>query len=85
MKVEQKFMFTDTTPNIIKEEISKLDPKKASIENDIPTKILIGSRDIVCGHLSNIYNNSKNDHKYPRTLKLADVTPFHKKDETIVQ
>ena len=50
-------------PNIIKDEISKLDPKKASVENDIPTKMLIDSQDIVCDHLSNIYNNSKNDHK----------------------
>ena len=50
MKVEKEFMFTDTTPDITKEDTSKLDPHKASIENDIPTKILIGSRDIVCGH-----------------------------------
>ena len=44
----------DTTPHVMKNEINKLDPKKASVENDIPTKILIGSQDIVCGHLSHI-------------------------------
>ena len=82
VNVEIKFTFTDTTPNVIKHEIGKLDPRKASVENDIPTKILIGSRDIVCVHLSKIYNNSKNDHIYPQTLKLADVTPVHKKEET---
>ena len=48
----------------------------------MPTKILIGTQDIVCDHLSNIYNNSKNDHKHPKRLKLADVTPIHKKGET---
>ena len=82
VNVENTFIFTDTNPNIIKDEISKLDPKKASVENDIPTKILIDSQDIVCEHLSNIYNNSKNDHKYPQKLKLADVVPIHKKEET---
>ena len=50
----------------MKNEINKLDPKKASVENDIPTKILIRSQDIVCDHLSHIYNNSKNYHKYPK-------------------
>ena len=78
----EKFIFMDTTPHVMKNEINKLDPKKASVENDIPTKILIGSQDIVCGHLSQIYNNSKNHHKYPQILKLADVTPIHKKEET---
>ena len=76
------FTFTDTTPDVIKDEISKLDPKKASVQNDIPTKILIGSQDIVCDHLSNIYNNSKSDHIYPQALKLSDVIPIHKKEET---
>ena len=42
----KKITFTDTTPNVIKDEISKLDPKKASVKTT-PTKILIGSQDIV--------------------------------------
>ena len=54
-----------------------MDQKKASIENDIPTKILIGSGDIVCVHFSNIYN-------YPQSLKEADVTPIYKKEERIL-
>ena len=40
-------------------EIRKLDPGKACTENDIPTKILIESQDIVGDHLSKIYNTSK--------------------------
>ena len=65
-------------------EIRKLDPKKASMQNDIPTKILIGSNDIVSNYLSNIYNNSKKDHSYPLSLKVADVTPIHKAKERIL-
>ena len=80
INVENKFVFTNTTANAFKDEINKLDPSKAGIENDIPTKILISSSDIVCNHLLHIYNHTKNDNTYPRSLKLADVTPIHKKD-----
>ena len=71
VNVESKFIFTDTTPNNLKDEICKLDPKKASTENDIPTKMLIASRDIVGGHLSKICNISKGDANYPLSLKLT--------------
>ena len=36
--------------------------------------------EIVCNHLSHIYNYTKNDNAYPQSLKLADETPIHKKD-----
>ena len=35
-------------------------------------------------YLSNIYNNPKKDHKYPTSLKVADVTPLHKKTEKLL-
>ena len=52
--MEEKFLFNNTSPNDFKQNICKLDPGKASIENDIPTKILIGSGDIICNYLSNL-------------------------------
>ena len=79
--MEEKFLFNNTSPNDFKQNICKLDLRKASIENDIPTKILIGNGDIVCAYLSNIYNTSKEENKYPQSLKQADVTPIHKKEE----
>ena len=51
------------------------------VQNDIPTKILIKTNDIVSSQLSNFFNKSKNIQHYPTMLKLADVTPLHKKDE----
>ena len=78
VKMEEKFLFNNTSQNDFKQNICKLDPRKASIENDIPTKILIGSGDIVCAYLSNIYNTSKEENKYPQSLKQAGVTPIHK-------
>ena len=80
-EVENKFFFNDITTNNFKDELYKLDSKKASTENDIPTKILIKSGDIVRGHLTNIYNNSKRENKYPQSLTVADVTPIHKIEE----
>ena len=82
--ITNKFEFVDLTSDNIEVEIRKLDPKKASMQNDIPTKILIGSNDIVSNYLSNIYNNSKKDQCYPLSLKVADVTPIHKAKERIL-
>ena len=47
----------------------------------MPTKVLVGTDDIVSQYLSNIYNNSKNKQKYPISLKVAGVTPIHKAKE----
>ena len=80
VNVENMFLFTNTTANAFKDEINKLDPRKAGVENDIQAKILISISDIVCTHLSHIYNSTKNDNSYPQSLKLADVTPIHKKN-----
>ena len=63
------------TSQDFKKEISELNPNNAGIGNDIPAK------DIVSDYLSYIYNNTKQERKYPPSLKAADVTPIHKKDE----
>ena len=78
VKLENKFKFDNITEDEIYSKIRKLDPKKASMENDIPAKVLIGSNDIVSSYLSSIFNDSKNCQKYPTSLKVADVTPIHK-------
>ena len=83
VQVETKFEFRDTTEDDIFEKIRTLDPKKANIENDIPAEVLLGSNDIVCSYLANIYNSSKNSENYPDALKAADVTPIHKAKEKI--
>ena len=84
VKVENKFEFKDMTSDEIGSEIIRLKTKKASMENDIPTKVLKGSIDIVGPYLSNIYNNSKNTQIYPLSLKVADVTPIPKTKEKVL-
>jgi len=77
--IKEKFIFKNMTPEDITKRINDIDPRKASIENDIPAKILKGSNDIVSKHLSDIYNESKDDRNYPSSLKLGTVTPINKK------
>ena len=79
--MKDKFLFNEMISVDPKTEISELNPNKASTENDIPAKILIVSKDIVRYYLSNIYNDCEQDNKYPLSLKAADVTSIHKKDE----
>ena len=82
VNVQTKFKFNDVTEDEIYNSIKNLDPKKASVENDIPAKILIGANDIVSGYLTSMYNDSKNSQCYPTSMKRADVTPIHKEKAT---
>ena len=74
------FSFKDTT-QYFEKEILKLDTKKATPSNDIPTKMIVLAHDIISNHLSDQYNKSKNEQFYPDTLKSADVAAVHKNPE----
>ena len=69
----------DIVPEDINKRILDLEVKKASIENDIPAKMMIGSIEIVSNYLTDIYNNSKNNRNYPSSLKRGTVTPINNK------
>ena len=73
------FSFKAMTPQDFECETLKLDSRKANSQGDIPTRMLIKTYDIVSNHLSEHYNKAKNYQQYPASLKLADVTPIHKK------
>ena len=65
IKVESKFSFKDTTPVEFGNEILELDAKKASLDNDIPIKILKTLSDVSSKFLSEIYNDLKNQQGFP--------------------
>ena len=48
----------------------------------MPVKLLVNFGDIICNPLCEIYNNSKDSLQYPNSLKMADVFPIHKENET---
>ena len=80
VRIGNAFTFKDMTSLDFEREIFELDPKKAKLQNDIPTKILIKTYDIISNYLSDYYNKAKQEHKCPTSLKMA-VIPIHKKNE----
>ena len=79
VNIDEKFKFRDISPNEMKTYVHNLDPTKASIENDIPAKILIGTDKISSTYLSDIYNHSKTENCHPLLLKCTTITPIDKK------
>ena len=77
----EKFKFKDITPDSMFKKIISLDANKGCMKDDIPVKLLLGTNDIVCEHLSIIYNNAKNLEEFPQCLKTADITPLPKAGE----
>ena len=65
-------------------EINKLNTKKAGTFMNIPVKILKDAVDIVAQPLTDIWKREVvGRRKFSSQLKLADITPIHKKLETI--
>ena len=81
MLEEKQFSFTLTSQEELQKEIEKVDSKKATVENDIPIKMLINTSDIVSNYLTTICNDSKTGQIFPESLKLADIIPIHKKED----
>ena len=81
MTITDKFFFRESRNEEFQEHIKSLNPKKATVENDIPTKMLITTNEITSGFTTKIYNDSKDDQIFPDSLKNGDVIPIHKKEE----
>ena len=79
--INEKFAFLSMTNKQMKDEIQKLNNRKATAYEDIPAKILKDHNDTVTPHLKTIYENSKEFSVFPDGLKEADVTPVFKKDD----
>ena len=54
------------------------------MEDNIPSKVLVVTNDIVGKHLSRILNHSKNSNSYPHSLKISDVIPIPKTKEKLL-
>ena len=60
-------------------EINNLNNTKASQDTDIPTKIIKENSEIFVDFLKNSFNNSVDTNEFPSEMKLANITPVHKK------
>ena len=77
----KRFFFHNVTLSDIENELQKLNTKKSSTLNNIPTNILKSYADLCSGTLHNIFNESLNNGCFPDELKLADITPIFKKGD----
>ena len=59
-------------------KISTLSAKKSCKESDIPTKLLLGTNDLICKPIAKLCNKAKSLACFPETLKSADITPLPK-------
>ena len=74
-----QFSFGYIPKSDLKKEILNLDVSKASQDSDIPTKIIKMNADIFAEVLCNVFNRSLEVGEFPSGMKLANVTPVHKK------
>ena len=85
VSIEELFYLKPIDEKIINDKIGSLNKRKPTTYKNIPTKILVENKDIISPIITEIYNNSNNKSDFPNALKLADVTPAHKKEERIMK
>ena len=79
--MQETFEFCHVEVQDVSAEISHLDASKKCSGN-IPVKILKSVTDAIAPYLTICFNQGLDQQTFPRDLKLADVTPIHKKDAT---
>ena len=84
MKLQELFHFSKSKKVDISSKIANLDIKKPTTFKHIPTKILVGTSDIISPFLTIISNDAKLHSVFSDPLKLADITPIHKREETTI-
>ena len=82
--IVSKFSFTEVQVDDMRKEINNLNSKKSSTFMNIPVKRLKEVVDVVAQPLTDIWKHEiVLGRKFASQLKLADITPLHKKLETI--
>ena len=78
---DRHFQFSLVEESVITEKINSLDKRKPTTYNNIPTRLLVETNDIISPIITEMYNDSSSNANFPNSLKLADITPAHKKDD----
>ena len=78
---EKSFNFSKATNDIVLRNIQKLNTKKASQLNDIPTKYIKKFSDVFTPVITDDYNNCIAIGIFPECFKTAEVIPTYKKDK----
>ena len=81
VKIKEKCSFSKPTVENVEKTLLSLDTKKATIESDIPIKVVVGRKDLTIGYITRIYHHSIENQIFPFSLKKADIIPSHKQFE----
>ena len=82
IRVENYFDFKHLDDKKMAEVPKDLNAKKAKQEDDIPIKLIKENIELFSSVLSRIFNFYIDKTSFPNSLKQADMTPVHKKDNT---
>ena len=85
INLDRNFTFNLITLDNMVDKINNFDLTKSNPLTSIPTKIVVGNSDIFAPILYNSFNNIITNGSFPWNLKLADITPTHKKKERILK
>ena len=81
VKIKEKFSFSKPTIEKVNQILSSLNSKKATVENDIPLKVILATNALTTEYITGIYHCTINKKIFPVSLKKADVIPSHKQFE----
>ena len=76
-----KCSFLTVTQFDVLDVVNQIDVSKATATRSIPTKILKQNIDLYLDIITAIFNKSTVECSFPNKLKLADITPAHKKGD----
>ena len=79
--IGNSFFFSPSTPEEITSIIHSMKLKKAVRENDIDTKFLKYSTQVISPYISELFNLCVEQGEFPNVLKIAEVVPIHKKGD----
>ena len=81
VKTKEKCSFSKPTIDNVETTLLSLYSKKATIENDIPIKVLVGTKDLTMGYITGIYHHAIENQIFPVSLKKTGVIPSHEQFE----
>ena len=77
------FSFRPVSKNNIISAIKKLPSNKASISNDLPVLVMKQFANCYCEKLTNIFNDSLKENRFPYLMRVAEISPgFKRLDNT---
>ena len=81
IQINNEFTFSPCNTTDVMALINNLNTNKPTTYNNIPAKLIVETSDICAPLISKFYNDSIVNKIFPNSLKMADITPAHKKDE----